>query len=307
MPTRRCRRRYRDGMPDESKPNLRSAVRPLTATINVWWRACIIALGLAGLGSGGVAVFVTQLEAGPVALLAVGFVLLLVGVGGRLPSRLKMGENEAAWEGVEEFVRFVGEDTPTEQTPELLEALDDLAEVAPTAAAAGLGGVSARVTYERLVTDMLIQAVDEINNDPVLDEDVYRSVGPSPPLKVTLELVGPAQMRFDAAIRDAIGNLLVVEVKYLNAKVPAALVRQVREYVRLAADLAKRYDGRPMEVKALLISNQELSEPALAASEAIDSVDGKGRFFRNVRVTGMEDFLKVDELIRSAFGISPRS
>ena len=62
------------------------------------WRAVAVALGVAGLGAGGVAVFVTKLEAGPVALLAVGFLFLVVGMSGRLPNRLKIGESEAAWD-----------------------------------------------------------------------------------------------------------------------------------------------------------------------------------------------------------------
>ncbi len=64
-----------------------------------------MALGLIGLGAGGVAVFVTHLEAGPVALLVVGFLFLLIGMSGRMPSRLKIGDNEAAWEeAVQVFV-----------------------------------------------------------------------------------------------------------------------------------------------------------------------------------------------------------
>jgi hypothetical protein len=88
--------RYRNRMSDEPMPGPNPTVRPVTMPINIWWRGCLGALGLAGLGCGGVAVFTTQLEAGPVALLAVGLVLLLIGVGGRLPNRLKVGETEAA-------------------------------------------------------------------------------------------------------------------------------------------------------------------------------------------------------------------
>jgi tetratricopeptide (TPR) repeat protein len=68
-----------------------------SVTLSRWWRAVAVALGAAGLGAGGVAVFVTKLEAGPVALLAVGFLFLIVGMSGRLPNRLKIGENEAEW------------------------------------------------------------------------------------------------------------------------------------------------------------------------------------------------------------------
>lgn len=65
--------------------------------IDIWYRAAAIVLGLAGLGSGGAAVFLTHVEAGPVALIAVGFLFLLIGTSGRLPNRLKIGDNEAEW------------------------------------------------------------------------------------------------------------------------------------------------------------------------------------------------------------------
>src|SRR6266566_2872095 len=95
-------------------------------------------LGIAALGAGGAAVFITHLEAGPVALLVVGLILLLVGMSGRMPTRLKVGENEAAWEiereAVQVFVERVAEDVSVENKPELLDALGDLAEGAPDVA-----------------------------------------------------------------------------------------------------------------------------------------------------------------------------
>jgi hypothetical protein len=56
------------------------------------------ALGIASLGAGGVAVFITHVEAGPVALLFVGLIFMIVALSGRLPTRLKLGENEAEWQ-----------------------------------------------------------------------------------------------------------------------------------------------------------------------------------------------------------------
>src|ERR1700678_3802418 len=100
-------------MPDKLRPELTPTVHPLAMTINRWWRACLVALGLVGLGSGGVAVFVIHLEEGPVPLLPGGLILLIIGVGGRLPSRLKVGENEAAWEAVEGFVSRVADEIPS--------------------------------------------------------------------------------------------------------------------------------------------------------------------------------------------------
>src|SRR5262245_44120960 len=87
-------------------------------------------IGLAGLGSGAVAVFVTHLEAGPVGLLAAGFLLLVIGMSGRLPSRLKLGDNEAEWqeerEAFAEFVERVAVDSTDNNRADLISALDKL-------------------------------------------------------------------------------------------------------------------------------------------------------------------------------------
>jgi hypothetical protein len=135
-------------------------------SIGLWWRAALIFLGLAGLGSGGTAVFVTHLEAGPVALLAVGLVLLLVGAGGRLPSRLRVGDNEAAWEAVQEYVAQTVEDAPPGREPSLLGRLSVLAERAPAVAAAAL----AALAYRGMALDMLARALADLA--PTLGESI---------------------------------------------------------------------------------------------------------------------------------------
>jgi len=89
-------------------------------------------LGLIGLGAGGVAVFVTNLEAGPVALIAAGLLLLLIGMGGRMPSRLKVGDNEAEWlEAVGQAFDSVIDAVPPENLPKVEEAISELSIVAP--------------------------------------------------------------------------------------------------------------------------------------------------------------------------------
>ena len=60
-------------------------------------RACAVTIGFASPVAGGVAVFVTTAGWGAVALLAVGVTMLLIGWSGRLPNRLKFGENQAFW------------------------------------------------------------------------------------------------------------------------------------------------------------------------------------------------------------------
>jgi hypothetical protein len=268
-------------MPDKSGTDLRPTTRPLAMTINGWWRSCIVALALVALGSGGAAVFVTQLEAGPVALLAVGLVLLLVGAGGRLPSRLKVGENEAAWEAVEEFVSRVAEDVPSEQTPQLVDALNELAEVAPSAAAAGLGAVTERITYERMVMEMLTEAVHEINR-PQMEGSTKGSV----PLKLSpAGTDGFARERFDAIISAPNDAYLAVEIKH------RVDVNTIKGIVETATKEAVRG-----AVKALLISNQE---PTPLAGVRLMASD----FVQHIRVTGKDNLPKLVEAIRAAFEI----
>ena len=128
---------YRRGMTGARRKELSPDAYQAALVLNSWWRASLLVLALAGLGSGGVAVFVTKLEAGPVALLASGLVLLLVSASGRLPTRLKVGDSELAWDAVEGFVSRVANEVPDEQAPLLVEALADLARSAPVAAASG--------------------------------------------------------------------------------------------------------------------------------------------------------------------------
>ena len=136
--------------------------RPADMRIGTWWRVATVIFGLIGLGSGGAAVFITHLEAGPVALLAVGLVLLLVGIGGRLPSRLKVGDNEAAWEAeaaAQDFAERMVEDSSPGSRPDFLDALSDLARAAPQVAGPALSAVA----YKAMVLELLERVVDRLN------------------------------------------------------------------------------------------------------------------------------------------------
>jgi hypothetical protein len=83
----------------------------LAPKMSLWYRIGAIALGVAGLGSGGAAVFLTHVEAGPVALITAGFLLLVIGASGQLPNRLKIGDNEAEWYEVFRRVQETAEAT----------------------------------------------------------------------------------------------------------------------------------------------------------------------------------------------------
>lgn len=93
-------------------------------------------VGLAALGGGATGAFVGDSEAPPVALLAVGTIFLLVGMSGQLPRRLKIGDNEAEWERtVAAAVGEIAEQVPPGKLDRVAEALEELATVAPHAAA----------------------------------------------------------------------------------------------------------------------------------------------------------------------------
>jgi hypothetical protein len=93
-------------------------------------------LGLAALGGGATGAFVGDLEAPPVALLAVGTIFVLVGMSGQLPRRLKFGDSEAEWEStVASAVGEIAEQVPPARLDRVAGALDELATVAPHAAA----------------------------------------------------------------------------------------------------------------------------------------------------------------------------
>jgi len=82
-------------------------------TIQLWARWVAGLLGLAGVGSGGVAVFVTRVEAGPVALIAGGVLFVFMSLSGVMPTRVKIGDAEAEWQReVEESVERIERKVP---------------------------------------------------------------------------------------------------------------------------------------------------------------------------------------------------
>jgi tetratricopeptide (TPR) repeat protein len=85
--------------------------------VDPWARWVAGLVGIAGLVAGSVAIFTRDLEAGPVALIAVGALFLLVGFAGVLPTRLKIGENEAEWQReIEESVDRIERSVPEVST-----------------------------------------------------------------------------------------------------------------------------------------------------------------------------------------------
>jgi hypothetical protein len=97
-----------------------------------WERWLSGIFGAASFGAGAVATFTRGNEAGPVALIAAGLLLTLIAVGGRLPTRIKVGDTEAEFIGrVGDFTEKVVEVVPAENRGRVVEAVDDLSDVAP--------------------------------------------------------------------------------------------------------------------------------------------------------------------------------
>jgi hypothetical protein len=135
-------------------------------------RLAAFILGVAGMGAGGVAAFRAHLEAPPVALLAAGLILALVGMAGVMPTRLKAGDNEAEFleqrlatalkEGVESApltsVKAPQANSSSDQELDLRvstagimeDLLDRIAKVSPEVAAPAQSALE----YERLVQEM---------------------------------------------------------------------------------------------------------------------------------------------------------
>lgn len=88
--------RYLDEMREEPEPS-KCPSEAVSIPVQFAWRIVACVLGIGALDAGGYAVFATTLEAGPVALLAVGFLFLVIGMSGTLPNCIKFGDNEATW------------------------------------------------------------------------------------------------------------------------------------------------------------------------------------------------------------------
>jgi len=80
------------------RPQDRDDLRRQAIPVQTWARWVAGIFGTAGVSSGGVAVFVAHVEAGPVALIAAGVLFMFIAISGVLPTRLKIGDNEAEWQ-----------------------------------------------------------------------------------------------------------------------------------------------------------------------------------------------------------------
>ena len=194
--------RYVDRVADkevEVSKTATPAVRKAENKLSTPSRVTAFALGFAGLGAGGAAVFITHVEAGPVALLAVGLIFMIIALSGRLPTRLKIGENEAEWqEAAGQVIETAVEASSPSARAELAIQLGALAEVAPRAAAPALSGLA----YEQVIFRIIRERIEDIPNA----QTVYTPV------------MVEGEGEFDFAITTTNNRMLLIEVK---AKAPA--------------------------------------------------------------------------------------
>ena len=238
-------------------------------------------LGLAGLAAGGIAVFVTRLEAGPVALLLVGLVLLLVGIGGRLPSRLRVGDNEAAWDAVETFVERVAEDATPSRRPDLLEALDDLAGAAPQL----VGSAISAIAYENLTFEMLSTVVMRLNQ---LDEGTIGVPEYMVQRNQRVTTMAGAAMatavEADALISTPSGAKVVVEISGSSRGITTATVSKLAAWLDpQISDTTSSYFDLVRASSVLLITRASLTHQGRAL------VENLSHRLVHVTVRGTED------------------
>jgi hypothetical protein len=166
--------------PEKPKPK----VQPIKIEPRARWLAG--SFGVAGFATGAVATFTRSVEAGPVALIGVGFLLFLMALSGYLPTRLKIGDNEAEFnQAIQNFVEATVEETPANERDQLLQYLTDLGQAFPQAANSGLSAL----VYEQVIIEM----IREIAHDVRPQIKTMTTVGPGRSLDMMI--TGPHELR----------------------------------------------------------------------------------------------------------------
>jgi hypothetical protein len=162
-----------------------------------WWaRLLLSVVGAGGLAGGGVATFTRDVEAGPVALIAIGGLFFLIALSGLMPTRLKFGDNEAEWKAVQEYVEATVDDASAEDRPELLSRLQGLARSAPQAT----GPAIEAVLYEATLLEMIREIAHDVR-----------------PEVTTLSVVGVSDRHFDMQVTGPQGRIALVEIKFRSS------------------------------------------------------------------------------------------
>lgn len=142
-----------------------------------------------------------------------------------------------------------------------------------------------RIKYERMVEDMLSEAVRELSR--------YEGAKQLGGLNLTLGYLTEFGIKLDAAVRSGRGEHVAVHVKHSFAKV--SFIQMSHAIRQLLGPPPK-----PRPFTLLFISNQE---PASKVDAMYLSRAFRQGTFSYIRVTGPEDLPKIIEFIRAAFQI----
>jgi len=219
--------------------------------------------------AGAVAVFVTDSEAGPVGLLAVGMILFIIGVARQLPTRLKAGDYEAGWDAARAATTLFAdavEDAAPGQKLGLITQAEELLARYPALEGSGLR----QVLTEELAGELIRQIVADSNGQLTL---------------------APADPRSDWDF-----TILGVDGKKLG--VWASTRRDVQASKVVRNLVHQSFDQDPDFVGALVVLD---SEPNAAAKSRYAALPGV-----HLAVVGEPgDRVHLRESIRNALGVSP--
>lgn len=147
-------------MMDKPDTDPESLSRRTAIKLEPWARWVSGAVGVLGAAAGTLAVFTRDVEAGPVALIFVGALLLIIALSGRLPFRLKIGDNEAEFseEVVESFKRIIRE------APKVDRELSDAGATLKTLAAGRIEPSADRIASISPRVEVLSSDVEKVSN-----------------------------------------------------------------------------------------------------------------------------------------------
>jgi hypothetical protein len=225
----------------QKKPERGRSAIPIPLTQR--WIAGV--LGVACLGAGATATFIRSVEAGPVALVAGGVLLVLVALAGYMPRRLKWGDNEAEF-SIDELREYAAEridEAPPQEQDRLVERL---MEVDPPAAVSAQRARSWERTAMAMLDDVISVRHDVIATDVAVSNDTIAA-------------------RFDAVIARADGTR--------KAVVQANVVRSMMtpDWVdMLHAELVAAV--HPLEVQMMLLILNE-PPPLVTQKRLLDFAD----------------------------------
>jgi len=93
-------------------------------------------------------------------MLLIGLIFMLIAMRGQLPSRFKIGDNEAAWDQVGDYVADTIAKAPPANKPAEIERALELAGIAPEAVARGIGKVALRDASLALLREIVEDVPD---------------------------------------------------------------------------------------------------------------------------------------------------